>query len=379
MAEKKRQHYVPRFYLRFFGVPKQRLGSPSSTIGLFNIPRRLLVPNASIANQCAADWFYGKSDNLEDSFSKLEASWSALLHAMCNDKLVPARGEEEHISLRMFVATQMLRTSRTAEDARESVRLTKRIVESHGRSLPAATQILAGDDDAIDLTLSQSSSVAEAMIDLGVALLVAPEADPLVTSDNPVFRYNLYSEDSRGVGTIGAASEGLLIFLPLSPEICILFYDPSVYKTSPKDRTTINLIPEDVFTLNGLQYVNAEANVYFSRGFTSRYFSRLADSYGKARQEIGMRAVEASQIGDPRHGLIHIYSNTPNLHLGLSFLGIRRRARRLPVGRRINRVRHQDAESPPNFRSGGSVSRFRPLRTLAAKPRSTPPESLESQ
>ena len=78
--------------------------------------------------------------------------------------------------------------------------------------------------------LSQFPIIAKCLDDLKMQLINAAPGSQFVTSDNPVFQYNLYCEESNEGGKIGALKVGLLLFIPLSPQLCLLLYDGSVYK-----------------------------------------------------------------------------------------------------------------------------------------------------
>ncbi len=64
MADRKQNHYVPRFYMK-------RFGSTDRSIHLLNTASMKAVPDASIAKQCQRKNLY--NSGLEDGLSKLES------------------------------------------------------------------------------------------------------------------------------------------------------------------------------------------------------------------------------------------------------------------------------------------------------------------
>ncbi len=64
MADRKQNHYVPRFYMK-------RFGSTDRSIHLLNTTSMRAVPDASIAKQCRRKNLY--NSGLEDGLSKLES------------------------------------------------------------------------------------------------------------------------------------------------------------------------------------------------------------------------------------------------------------------------------------------------------------------
>ena len=67
MAEKKRQHYVPKFYLKLFSWDDKKL------INIYNISHKQIIPNGTLEKQCYEDYFYGKDLVIENSFGTIES------------------------------------------------------------------------------------------------------------------------------------------------------------------------------------------------------------------------------------------------------------------------------------------------------------------
>lgn len=363
MSGKKKHHYVPRFYLKFFAT--DLIAKNPRTISLYNIPRKLLIPLASIGDQCAKNRFYGPSDKLEDTMSALESVWASLFEDLRSRNTLPQQKTKNHLLLLLFVSIQMLRTNRQALDTNESVRMLIKTLMAHDSRLSATGY---GDfdwelKDPVFLSLRSFVDVAVCLDDLKMCLLKANPSDAFVTSDNPVFRYNFYCESFTAKGTTGAANTGLLLFLPISPEFCLLLYDGSVYKVGHRgSQEILTTTHDDVDVLNGLQYVGADSNLYFSSGLSRDYFGQLSITYDRARQEIGIRTIEAEEVGNPLSTLVHQYRHTPNLHLSLSLLSIRRKASRVPLARRINSYRRETGSTGLDPRLGSEARRFVPFR-----------------
>lgn len=370
MPDKKKHHYVPRFYLKFFATDLE--AKSPRTINMYNIPREFLISDASIADQCARDWFYGTSDNLEDAMSTLESAWASFFRDFRDKTIPPQPKSKDHLLLLLFISIQMLRTNRRALDTNESIRMMMKTITAHDSHLSAT-----GDDfdwelkDPVFLSLRSFLPVAHYLDDLEICLLKTHMPSAFVTSDDPVFKHNLYCESFTETGNTGATNTGLLIFLPISPEFCVLFYDNGVYKVGrPGKQGPLLVTSADVDVLNGLQYVGADTNLYFSVGFSSDYFKRLSATYGKARQEIGLRTVEAEEVGNPLNILVHQYYHIPNLRLNLSFLSIRRNARRVPLADRIRSYRREIELTGPSPALGSKSRKFVPIKKSSGQPRS---------
>jgi hypothetical protein len=149
------------------------------------------------------------------------------------------------------------------------------------------------------------------------------------TSDHPVALYNEYLQESSSQrGTTGAAASGLQIFLPLSPNLCVLLFDGDVYRVLPRRRGGLPRATEnDLAQINRLQVVEAENCLYFHPA-TDEHLIHLAVASGTPlRDTVGPRVVEAVSEEDERHSLLHQYRATANMNLSLSFLKLSQSAR----------------------------------------------------
>ncbi len=99
---------------------------------------------------------------------------------------------------------------------------------------------------------------------LSSKLVVNHTAEKFITSDNPCVFYNVLTERIGCDKGCHVNSVGLIIILPISPEMSIIFYDDAVYKFGDKKTRVIELKDSsDAIELNKLQLVSAEQNVYF--------------------------------------------------------------------------------------------------------------------
>src|ERR1700740_3176562 len=100
---KRRQHYVPRCYLRAFQSSLQR-------IHLYHLMSSRAIKDVSLRNQCYRHRFYGPTDQVEDRLAQLEGVAAPVLNAICESGEPPDHKTEQHAILLAFVALQILRT-----------------------------------------------------------------------------------------------------------------------------------------------------------------------------------------------------------------------------------------------------------------------------
>ena len=357
---KHKHHYVPRFYLRRFA--SDRVASDPRRINVYSISRKAIFRDASLRDQSYRRRFYGETDEVEDALATLEGQFAPVLEKICATGSLPAAVTEDHALLFRFVALQMMRTTKRAEELNDTIDQSMKIVANKAARLTDLdlNSVRFGVKHPALWSLSNFAMTAAYLDDLKIRILGGERDIQFITSDNPVFKYNLYCEGSGETGTVGAACAGLILFLPLSPERCLLFYDGKVYKVGhPSNIETIALEASDTRTINALQYLGANSNLYWSGQISSGYFAQIATQYGRAREGFGIRTAEFEEVGNQKNSLVRQHLNIPNLKLQLSFLSIRRNARRVPLlerGRKYRRELPVDPRDLPEFDKGDSES-----------------------
>lgn len=355
---KRDQHYVPQFYLRFFSSE----ASPR-TISLYSLRSDSLIHGASIRDQCARPWFYGKDEVIEEGLAQIEAATSAVLHRIRADRRLAPTDTPDHGLLLLFAAVQGLRTNRVMQEGLDQERKVSALV-FHGDQ-EAEARFFGGPPPYIppNFRLSLAMIIAQSYADLSALIVAAPRHHGFLTSDHPVALYNqLLQEYSSNRGTTGAAASGLQIFLPLSPNLCVLLFDPDVYYVPPRRRSgPIRATENDLAQINLLQVLEAENCLYFHPA-TDEHLIRQAVVRGKPlRGTVGPRVVEAVSEEDERRSLLHEYRATANMNLGLSFLRLSRFARQADYSDSLVRYRPAAAAvikaQMPTF--GSAPSRLR--------------------
>jgi hypothetical protein len=122
--------------------------------------------------------------------------------------------------------------------------------------------------------------------DLKFKLLENTTKQPFIISDNPVVLYNQVLEKKRKfANNVGYATPGLEIFMPISPLKCIYFYDETFYNVGSKSKRTVCIKEEkDAESLNKLQLLNGNENVFFTNSITESYIHNLFNKSKKLRR-----------------------------------------------------------------------------------------------
>ena len=315
MAERKKNHYVPRFYMK-------RFGSTDRSIHLLNIKSMKAVQDVSIADQCQRKNLY--NSGLEDGLSKLES-------LIAGEIYLP--GDYAQVTLDLwylFAATQYLRVPREGDPGKkftEAVadRWLKWQLENNPELRDRDTSYkLTGN--SIEMLLNSLPSTLDWMCDLK-AQVVKFEMPRFILGDKPVVLYNQYCEQVEHYAGLGLNCGGIQLFMPLSPKEYLLLYDGQVYDYVKSRPVT----DADVVTLNTFQILQSESNVYFSRWADLEQLISHALDVGQSPGYGWPRTIHCSFCPEDT---IHIQTSMPDISLDLSFLQVKRRAARRPIHKR---------------------------------------------
>lgn len=265
----KNQHFVPKFYLKFFSTEKN-----NRQIGLFNTSNNLYIPRASLNSQAYKTYFYGKDNNMEEELSKLENSAKPLISKIITNFYVPIYQSDDQKLLLEFALAMDLRNPIPANNFQTGVNDALKL------AFPDLMQngYKFVQNEAASLQLSYNLKKALNMCrDLDYKLLVNETPIPYVTSDFPLVKYNQCFEKRKWpIDNTGFLNMGLQLFLPLNPKTLLLFFDKSVYKVGDKNRKIINITsPSDISQINILQFLNCESTIYFNEEINENQIRNL--------------------------------------------------------------------------------------------------------
>lgn len=236
----------------------------------------------------------------------------------------------------MFVAFQRGRTAGAVEDmlnvANQYSREILRAEFTAKREIELFDHIdkFEWSKDGIVLDLSREAIFSVPLYrDLRLSLLVAPEHNDFITSDDPVIFTNAFLFDEVGRPIVGKASRGLIVITPLSPRHVLMQYDADVYKTSSHD-TVLTVDEKTVTELNNLQYRNALDKIYFRDRTKIKSSLRIFQSRTASSIRSSSKIQVEPLVGEGRKkGLMLMHhQSAPRYPKALKLLSIRKNAKR---------------------------------------------------
>lgn len=327
MANYKRQHFVPRFYLKWF-TKEPRL------INLYNWNHQKAIFNASLKEQCYVDYFYGADGRLESSLSEIEGFISNYFRAVNEEGFLPDRADGHHDLLLFWIVLQSCRTPYAADMLNELTdKMVKATLEHHKDvSQEMLDKVKIHHTDPIKAVIGYKSPAYPLLRDLHMKLIVCPPGTEFITSDTPVVAHNQMMRWRSHIGnTTGLTWKGLQYFYPMSSRVLLMLYDPNVYIVGDR-RKPWHLITEkqDVEEINVLTAANSYENIYFCTGASDFY--RVVDrAKGLRRKE--KTKLHKSEINEKPDGksfsqLIAGTIEDVQMDLNISFIKLNKQAKK---------------------------------------------------
>lgn len=285
--DKRRQHYVPKFYLRNF--------SPNNkSIGLYRFIEGKIIERASIKDSFWKEYFYGEDGSVENKLAEYERKWSNIISSVIEREQLPDN-EKELVLLRFFMLITSARTWKRGNQINKEVAvLIKKLLEveeptifntsiAEGLSIRMANPSL--------LFINSAQEILPSMIDLEMDVLINKSAINYITSDNPtVFCNQLFLEKSLTRG-YGWGEHGIQFIVPISPKIAICMYDSKVYKMNKKIISSIDIIKK----LNELFMNNADESIVFSCNLGN---DKTIDENLKYIKELALKRAPSSKLSE---------------------------------------------------------------------------------
>lgn len=284
MVEKKNQHYVPRFYFKFFS-------NDGKNICIFNIENKkhFLGP---FKNQSSKSHFYIKGKELENAFEKIEFQHQRILDKLIRLKSFKEINEKEYIEILRFITFQDTRTNYSKRYSNETTqhlvreyikpkilqdtKLSKEITKKEINNTP----IFFPADHLISISIGLQAPIL--ISDLIPLLLINKTPLDFLFSDNPVVLYNLFFYKDTFESHIGFQSPGLMIFCPLSKDLCLFLFDSKLYGLSEIKKNTLEIKnPNDIEKINKLQLYRCDKNIYYSNPNQKEKVDKLFNDFSK--------------------------------------------------------------------------------------------------
>lgn len=326
--KKKRQHFVPKFYLRHFSF------DGGDRLHLIHTGKLRAISGIGLKGQCYDDYFYGKEPVVESALQDMEGVTADVFRRIIANQRLPDRGTPDDFVFRTFLCLQWGRTKSHAEMS--EAMFNKMLKTAYGPEW-RANGITQEQIDEVHFgtaypglfSLGMASEMVPFMGDLESKLVLANAHGEFVTSDAPVALYNPYLLDRYPGGVTGLNVRGLVIFYPISPDLLAVFYDRACYRVGPPHARVVPLSSRgQLIALNNFQFLHADDAVYFRNETLAvdhvREFSKVAGMRRDDRNVV--QEAQSTEPGDHSSLLISYRAEFP-YRPPFSFLTLLRKRR----------------------------------------------------
>lgn len=284
MTDKKKHHYIPRFYLKKFSVRNE-----GKLIGLYNHKKNIFIQNAPLRHQAYETFLYGQDDEIENAIAEIENNIAKMFYYWTEEKMLypPPIETNGFKLLKRFILYQTFRTPKSGNDLMEALNQSLKTVIKEFK--PDIWKKMKGGnfvhENPVLLSLLHSIKYDYLLDYLDCKFVVNLSLLPFITSDSPVILYNQLMENAGNyVGATGFVSKGLQVFYPIHPRLMICMYDANVYDFG---NGCINCCStesvNEIHQLNALQFINSKAQLFFDDLISEEYVKKLCGEYEEYR------------------------------------------------------------------------------------------------
>ena len=320
MAEKKHQHYVPKFYMRNFANPK----------GLFmihQISTQKTIGPVSYKSQCYENYFYGEDVVWENKLGEMESKWGVAFQDIIAKKALTCA--DIH-AIKQFAMYQRQRTVaeskyRKQEHADILLECGKMLYAEKGWAFNREAEKICKERAENECTPSENLEIANRLInlidDLSIVILQYNTKKGLISSDVPVVAINQFHSPS-----IGYSCMGLILLFPISPHQLVVLYDAKMYPRFDGVLYAESGDENEVSHLNTLQLISAEKILFSYPGEGSFTFTDSEWESRKINREHGA----LSTLGSGKNKLFVSSMRKTIYRCELSFGQVGHRFKRIP-------------------------------------------------
>ncbi len=248
-----------------------------------------LFKAGSIKDQCKQDYFYDDDGDLDDLLKNFETGLAPVLLRVSQEETFD---EQDAVLLRMLSVVLHMRTRKVIDNSKVfDKHIAHHVIKSaiERGELPNPEGGLT--KDMMDFKGGASRLIGCVIpcwletFTLHFKLIKAENSARFITSDNPVITLNQYFQKQKSLRSfVGYSRSGFQLLLPISPTLCLFFYDPKIYKVGTRKSHLVEISADDVEIVNSLQIQSAENCIYCNHESMEHAVSSLIQKYIHLRE-----------------------------------------------------------------------------------------------
>lgn len=322
MAEQKRQHYVPQFYMKKFSNEK-------GGVSVYNFKSGKIINKVPYSNQCYKDYFYGEDCKWEKQLGIKESRWATALEKAKNQEILDTNDVK---LIKEFALYQRERTY--AETEYHKAEQLEVYIEVEKMRCEHSNETYNSDfaekckerveQEIVPITYLENARKIQPLIeDLGVIVINYETKNELIISDVPIITINPFQCHSIGFGCMG-----IVLFFPISRYQLLVLYDKKMYTQNVGNLYVISRDEQEVRDLNILQYISAEKILIAYRN--DELDEVICSDIAKKERENCREVKKVNALGSPDQKMM-AFSMRKTIHnCELSFAHLNHTVRKIP-------------------------------------------------
>ncbi len=331
--DKKKQHYVPKFYLKFFADDENKFY-------VYDFEKKNLLPNRVFyESQCYKKYLYGEDGILESKLSNKEGEWATV----CKKAIEKRELLQLDIALlKEFIIYQKQRTNDSIERSRRE-RL--EILREYAKMISIKTGLIYDDsvEDYCQKKADEAMTPAENVLlaeklrkyveDLGILVIHYSTGNTLITTDSPVVSLNSFMLFTG----FGYDNLGVSFFLPLSPNVLLIMYDDALYGKYKNQIYVESKDEDEVLLINRYELIHADKKCFSTN---KKIFDLVDEETTNYRQQEKERNKTHFLGPEDQQRLIITQMEGTKYYYELPYMFLPRSFHRIPYGCREAIPRH---------------------------------------
>ena len=312
----KNQHYIPRFALRNFTEDNNR-----QILTVYLMKEKRVITNASIKNQAAKDFIYGKDQVIESIFEKIENVTAITITKLMRNEVI---NDEEKEALRVYIHFQMNRTSFNAKNNNEIANLVfQTIYHKHPFIGKYIDKVKVELKNPYFLSFLLSIKTSGLLSDLAINIVNNNSKIPFVLGQRPVFIINPYLYEKKlDIWAQGIAVKGVCVLLPIAFNKLIIMYDRWCYSLAKKNGI-IQINEDDITKINIFQFFYTTDCAYIKKDMNIEYLNMLMEKTKIFRES---DILDIKIIKTQNQSMLYQQSKIPEINPNISFIKIKYQA-----------------------------------------------------
>lgn len=232
-SKARNQHYVPRCLMSAFATTG-RGKKPQVHVFDKRTDRSFVTATENIFSQRDFNTFEGLDGTvlcLEDGFAAIEDLASPVLRKLVRERSLASLSEAERMALIVFVALQKIRGVAFRIQMNDMMKQFRQRIREDGTDPNTIEQLREDGDEnlklaSLEFVREHLQEFAQHYVNKALILREAPEEEEFLLGDAAVVWAN--QRDTGPYGNLGLSVLGIEIYMPISPNLALAFWCPSI-------------------------------------------------------------------------------------------------------------------------------------------------------